>query len=280
MMALGAVLAGLVACQSDNASTAGVVPSTRFTYSDAIAGLKGGAIPEWFRLQPDPGVLLSADETYLREKAFGIAAPADEKILVWRRPIYVSETLTHFGPPVAEEQKYYVAQSYKWPASEEARVNILLADLHRANARLDDYSNIADHILDQEDERIKAIHESDLTVTSRRDLKKLVTHSVGNRHTIAFALKGVSRRIASYSYAAKRARIDLPGSADHFNIDAQIAKLANSHARLNARVEVLDQQITDVLTQPTADGEAVRNPGKKRRRPGSLFRKPGRWRNT
>lgn len=250
-MALGTVLTGLVACQSDHASTAGVIPSSRLTYAEAIANFREGLVPEWFRLTPEPGTLLSPDETWLREHAFDIAAPADEKIILWRRPVYMSETLTHLGPPVAEEQKYYAAQSYKWHASEEARVNILLADLYRANAKMDNYCNIAERVLNLEDERIKAVQDSDLIISERRDLEKLLAHSIGNRHAIAWALQSIPGRIASYSYAAKRARIDLPGSAEHFNIDAQIARLANSHASLNARVEALEQQITDVLTQPT-----------------------------
>lgn len=245
----------LSGCQSEDASKmGGVVPLNRVTYGDFFRGAADGLSPDWLQLRPDPGTLLSADETWLRDNAHDLAAPADEKINPWRRPIYMTETVTRLGPPVAPEQRYYVAQSYKWPASEEARVNVLMADLHRANARLDDYLSVAERILDLEEKRIEAIHDADLRLTDRRDLEKLLAHSIGNRHTIAFALQTLPGRISSYAYAAKRARIDLPGTSNHFNIDAQIARMSHAHAHLSARIGTLDQQISDVLTLPIQEG--------------------------
>lgn len=254
LVAMNIVVLGLAGCQSNEIPQPGVVPSNRLTFGDAASDFKGSIIPEWLRMSPAPGTLLSADEMYLREFAGDIARPGDEKIYSWRRPIYTTGITIKLGPPAAPEQHYYIAQSYKGHASEEARVNVLLADLHRANARLNDYFIVADRILDMEDERMRAIQDSDLIMSSRQDLEKLVAHTIGNRHAIGFALQSIPGRIASYSYAAKRARIDLPGSADHFNIDAQNASLAHRYESLRARVDVLDQQITDLLTQPVQEG--------------------------
>ncbi len=252
--AAGIVILGLTGCQSKEIPQPGVIPSSRLTFGDAASDLKDSIIPEWFRLTPAPGALLSADEMYLREFASDIARPDDEKIYPLRRPIYMAGLTIKLGPPAAPEQHYYIAQSFKGHASEEARVNVLIADLHRANARFNDYCIVADRVLDIEDERMRAIHDSDLIMSSRKDLEKLVAHSISNRHAISFALQSIPRRIASYSYAAKRARIDLPGSADHFNIDAENARLAHRYESLRARVDVLDQQITDLLTQPVQEG--------------------------
>lgn len=250
LAALGAALLGLAGCQSGEVTQPGVIPSTRLTFSEAASTFNGNLVPDWLRMHPPPGTLLSADETYLREFASDIAAPDEERVSPWRRPIYRAGLSIKLGPPAAQEQNYYYAQSLKWHASEEARVNVLLADLHRANARLNDYSIVADRILDIEDERMRAIHDSDLIMSSRQDLEKLVAHSIANRQVISHALQSIPGRITSYAYAAKRARIDLPGSADHYNVEAQIASLAHRYESLQARVDNLDQQITDVLSQP------------------------------
>lgn len=251
---LGVVVLGLAGCQSSGVTQPGVIPSTGLTYNDAVSSVKDSLVPDWLLTRPPAGTLLSDDEMYLREFARDIAGPDDEKIYPLRRPIYMTKATIKLGPPAAPEQHYYIAQSLKGHASEEARVNVLLADLHRANARLNDYCIVADRILDMEDERMRAIQDSDLIMSSQQDLEKLVAHSIGNRHAISFALQSLPGRIASYSYAAKRARIDLPGSADHFNIDAQNASLAHRYESLKARVDVLDQQITDLLTQPVQEG--------------------------
>lgn len=250
LTAMSAILFGLTGCLSDEASKAGVVPSVMVTYGDFASYLEDGLSPEWLSLRPSPGTQLSPDETYLRQFAEDVAAPDDEKVHPWRLPFYMTRTGLKLGPPAAPEQTYYVAQSYKWFASEEARVNVLLADLYRANARMSDYHSVADRVLDQEDARMLAIHESDLISSDPRELEELVAHSIGNRHAISFALQSITLRVASYSYAAKRARIDWPGSADHFNIEAQIANLSHHYTELKARVDGLDQQIKDVVTQP------------------------------
>lgn len=245
----------LAGCQSGDASKmGGIVPLNRVTYGDMLGGAADALSPEWLQIRADPGTLLSADETWLRDNAHDLAAPADEKINLWRRPIYMTQTVVRLGPAMAPEQRYYIAQSYKWPASEEARVNVLMSDLHRANARLDDYISVAERILDLEEMRIEAIHDADLRLTNQHDLEALLAHTIGNRHAIAFAIESLPGRIASYAYAAKRARIDLPGTTDHFNIEAQIARMSHAHAHLNARIVALDQQISDILTLPVQEG--------------------------
>jgi hypothetical protein len=250
----GIILSGVAGCQSDRASRAGVIPQGHSTFSEAFGAAKSGLSLEWLRLNPEPGPLLSADEDYLRNHGRDIAAPANEKIPLWHRSFYFTETSIRSGPPMAPEQEYYAAQSYRSPASEEARVAVLLADLHRANARLSDYATVAERILDIEDKRIEAVHAADLTLIDKRDLEDLLAHSIGNRHAINFALKSVSERISSYAYAAKRARIDLPGASQHFNIDGQVTLMSHIHTRLAGRIAVLDQKITDILTLPTKKG--------------------------
>ena len=127
----------LAGCQSGDASKmGGVVPLNRVTYGDILSGAADRLSPDWLQLRPTAGTLLSADETWLRDNAHDLAAPADEKINLWRRPIYATQTDIRLGPAMAPEQRYYIAQSYKWPASEEARINVLMADLHRANATI------------------------------------------------------------------------------------------------------------------------------------------------
>lgn len=233
---------------------AGVIPQGHSTFIESFGAAKSGLSLEWLRLNPEPGSLLSADEVYLRNHSQDLAAPANEEVPLWRRPFYFTETSIRSGPPMAPEQQYYTAQTYRSPASEEARVAVLLADLHRANARLSDYATVAGRILDIEDKRIEAVHAADLTLINKRDLEDLLAHSIGNRHAINFALKSVSERISSYAYAAKRARIDLPGATEHFNIDAQVTIMSHIHTRLAGRVAVLDQKITDILTLPTKKG--------------------------
>ena len=250
----GIVLSGVTGCQSDKVSTAGIIPKGHSTFGDSLGAAKNGLSAEWLRLNPESGSLLSADEVYLRNHAQDLAAPANEKVPLWRRPFYFTETSIRTGPPMAPEQEYYAAQSYRSPASEEARVAVLVADLHRANARLSDYATVAERILDIEDKRIEAVHAADLTLINRQDLEDLLAHSIGNRHAINFALKSVSERISSYAYAAKRARIDLPGATQHFNIDAQVTIMSHVHTRLAGRITVLDQKITDILTLPTKQG--------------------------
>lgn len=255
LTAVGIVMLALAGCQSSDASKmGGVAPLNRATYGDVLGAAVDSLSPDWARSNSTPGTLLSADETWLRDNAYDLAAPADEKINPWRRSIYMTPTEIRLGPVMAPEQRYYVAQSYKGPASEEARINVLIADLHRANARLDNYIAVADRILDLEEKRIEAIHDADLRLTDQRDLEKLLAHTIGNRHAIAFALNSLPGRISSYAYAAKRARIDLPGTADHFNIEAQIARMSHAHAHLSARIGTLDQQISDVLTLPIQQG--------------------------
>lgn len=254
MTAIGVVAFGLAGCQSSAGSRAGLMQSPDRVPGGGVQSVAESGAPDWLRWRKPSGTLLSADETYLRDHARDLAAPDNDKIGILHRSLYMTETVTRIGSGVAPEQDYYLAQNYKRPASEEARVNVLLADLHRANARLDAYLGIAERVLDLEEKRIEAIHNADLRLTSQRDLEKLLEHSIGNRHAIAFAMQGLPARISSYAYAAKRARIDLPGSSDHFNIDAQVARLSHAHSRMSARIGVLDQQISDVLTLPTHEG--------------------------
>lgn len=247
-----ALVCSLTACASKVEPVAGVVPENRVTVHDMVVEFEKILMPEWARTRPLPGTLLSPDETYMRERGFDIVAPGDEHIPFMRRPVYVTETGMKLGPKVGGPETYYVKQSYKWHASEEARINVLLADVNRANARLESYQAVADRVLDIEEHRLEAVYEAGLDVAPRKTKETLIAHSIGNRNALAFAITPIPDRLRAYAYAAKRGRIDLPGDPILFAVEAEIATMSVTLTHLQARLSELDQQIMDFLTATPA----------------------------
>lgn len=247
----GLMSLGVTGCASQKETTAGVMPSARLSALDVVVKYDHILMPDWARIKPLPGTELSPDEEYLRAHAFDLASPSDDAIPLFRRPVYNTKTGMKLGPHVTGHEGYYVRRSYQWHASQEARVNVLLADLQRSNARIEDYRTVAERVLATEEKRIEAVYEMGLDKMSAGDKRILIAHSIGARNVMAYALAPIPDRLKSYAYAAKRARIDVPDDPVNFAIEAEIATLASHVTTLSHRVAELDQQITDLLTAPS-----------------------------
>jgi hypothetical protein len=174
-----------------------------------------------------------------------------------RRPIYATRTGMRMGPVHSGADEYYARQSYLWHASEEARVNVLLADLNRANARLNTYLVACDRVFYIEEQRIAAIFEAGFETAGRSNVEILLKHSILNRKAMAKAYSFLPSRLDGYAYAAKRARIDLPNDDIIFNVEAELSTLSLGTARLASRIEELDQQISDLLSAADMNAEVA-----------------------
>lgn len=256
VVACGAIVVFVSACSSTAPDKTGA------TNLVSSAGIK---VTSLFSNPLEPRTLLTAEEKYLREAQAVLLKPETTRVGFVRRFVQVyRKDRSLLGNPLTESREaYYQAALRQNFTSDLGRLNMLLDDLRRANARIDQYVVAAFQVTDMEYQRLNTIETLVYRGWVTSESAVILGRTINNRDVIARTVDTLWGYYQGYAYAAERQRVAVPGDLNHIEVSEQLTRIKESALELEREVANLDNGLraiamryrsTPPVPEPTETG--------------------------
>lgn len=238
--ACGLVVLFLSACSSSAPDKVGVTNLVSST---------GAKVASLFSNPLETAAPLTAEEKYLREAQSALLRPETTRVGFVRRFVQVyRKDRSLLGNPLMENREaYYQAALRQNFSSDLGRLNMLLDDLRRANARIDQYVVAAFQVTDMEYERLETIETLVYRGWVTSESANILERTISNRDVIARTVDALWGYYQGYAYAAERQRVAVPGDLIHIEVSEQLTRIKESALELEREINNLDNGLRSVV---------------------------------
>lgn len=208
-------------------------------------------IPPDLRKKFSPTLPLTDGERFLRQEGTRLAVPENHELgYLYRVTINLMRNRPLDADPFVDDPRagYYRLRRLQGIASNEARYNLLLDDMRRANIRAKTYWIVAADVLSIERDRLKLLTRQ--TSEGALDLNnlKLMLRSIENRNLVAEAIIEMAYQYQAYSYAVDRLRVEIPSQESFMGGMRELANLSEQISNMRAEIDLVDEELHWLVT--------------------------------